>query len=245
MITERDLAEKFTVVWRQHFPMLSSNLLRLINEAVEYQPGQSSNQGNLVQDEDSMRWDLVAEVGFRSAKYGLENNVTIEEILGDDGIIGLIYSDTARVIRKEKGEVADIKVREFGAINEIARKISRFVESQKKEFFNFNPQIPGYGIIPKLEADLAIDNTLYEVKTVNRNFRSSDLRQLLLYLGLDQISKKPRWEYGGLYNPRRGCFYKFKVDALSYRLSGGKAAKEAFTDLLEGFNRDIPLDSKF
>ena len=99
--------------------------------------------------------------------------------------------------------------------------------------------------IPDLIADLSISDTLFELKTVNRNFKSSDLKQLFIYIALRQVSEKENWRYAGLYNPRKGTYCKFNIKSLIFNLTGGKTPNEAFENLLNGLNRDVEIDSRF
>ena len=86
---------------------------------------------------------------------------------------------------------------------------------------------------------------MYEIKTVNRNFKSSDLKQLFIYLALRQVSEEENWKYAGLYNPRKGTYCKFNVKSLIYNLTGGQTPNETFDNLLNGLVRDIEIDSTF
>jgi hypothetical protein len=127
----------------------------------------------------------------------------------------------------------------------LAENICEFIFKTNGKFMEFRPQLKGYGLIPDLEADLVIDDTLYEIKTVTRNFKSIDLRQLFIYLALNHVSKGNNWKYGGLYNPRKGRSSKFNINHLVYNLSGGNPPSEAFETLLNGIVRDIQIDTRF
>ena len=108
----------------------------------------------------------------------------------------------------------------------------------------FAPQIPGAGVLSSCEADLAVGNTLVEVKTVSRSFRSGDLRQLLVYVALDWARAEPYWTKGCLLNPRRAVWADFPVDWLVRRLSG-RPAPETLRNLLDAFAGDIEMETAF
>ena len=134
---------------------------------------------------------------------------------------------------------------ELNNIQKLSENICEFIFETNGKIIKFRPKLKGYGIIPDLEADLVIDDTLYEIKTVTRNFKSSDLRQVIVYLALNHASKGNNWKYGGLYNPRKGRSSKFNVNHLVYNLSGGNPPNEAFENLLNGIVRDIQIDARF
>jgi hypothetical protein len=95
-------------------------------------------------------------------------------------------------------------------------------------------------------ADLSIGKTLFEVKTVERNIASKDLRQLLVYLALQSATGEKRWSQGGFFNPRRGLVYEFSIDKIIPLISGGRLASEVFQDMVQFFGtRDIQIDSAF
>tara|TARA_B110000046_G_scaffold8836_1_gene8984 strand:- start:2892 stop:3314 length:423 start_codon:yes stop_codon:yes gene_type:complete len=138
-----------------------------------------------------------------------------------------------------------LKKPEVEEIEKICENTLEFIKITKKKKVEFKPKLKGYSFIPDLTADLSIDDTLYEIKTVNRNFKSSDLKQLFIYLALRQVSEEENWKYAGLYNPRRGTYCKFNVKSLIYNLTGGRTPNETFDSLLNGLVRDIEIDSTF
>ncbi|MDG4654992.1 hypothetical protein, partial [Chryseobacterium arthrosphaerae] len=66
-----------------------------------------------------------------------------------------------------------------------------------------------------------------------------DLKQLLIYFALKQMSDKTNWEFGQLYNPRSGLAFKFELKELISKISGGKSQSEAFESLLNGLVRKV------
>ena len=123
----------------------------------------------------------------------------------------------------------------------LARTVSAFLDAMN-DHVDFAPKIPGAGTLSSCEADLAVGETLVEVKTVSRNFRSSDLRQLLVYLALDWARVQPSWNKGCLFNPRRAVWADFPVDWLVRRLSG-RTASETFSDLVDALAGDVELET--
>ncbi len=244
MISERDIAEKFTTIWKRSFPILTPNFMRVFNEAQI----EAINSNPAVTIDDDIRYDLVSEVSFNLSQIVIERSVEAVDYLSDDNNVMELLRKTAKFIWKSKNYSDDNLVltnAETKDIVNITNNTVEFITKTKRESLQFKPTLKGYNFISDLEADLLIDDTLYEVKTVNRNFKSTDLKQLFIYLALRQVSEHGAWKWAGLYNPRKGTYCKFNVNSLIYNLSGGNTPNEAFESLLEGLVRDMELDSTF
>jgi len=243
MISERDIAEKFSVIWKQNFPLLSPNFIRVFNETqIEVV------NPNPVSTVDDVRYDLVSEAAFNYSKIIFENKIKAVDFLSDKNNLDLLIVQTLKDIGKDETHVAVDSILTENELQEIIKlsdNTLEFIDKTKGKDITFKPKLKGYGFISDLEADLSIDDTLFEIKTVTRNFKSSDLKQLFIYLALRQVSDSSNWKYAGLYNPRKGTFGKFNVKNIIYNLSGGKTTNEAFENLLNGLVRDMEIDSKF
>jgi hypothetical protein len=243
MISERDIAEKFSVVWNQHFPMLTSNFIKIFNETQI----KISNSISIPIIEN-VRYDLITESAFNLAEILFVYNKTPEEYISNQENLNDLIKYTAKGIWKNGNYTEeDLKLikSEVEEIIKISKNIIEFINTHKFDKLEFKPKIIGYGFIPDLIADLSIDDTLFEIKSVNRNFKSSDLKQLFIYLALQQVSTGKNWDFAGLYNPRRGTYCKFNIKQLVYTLSGGKSPNEAFENLLNNLVRGIEIDSRF
>lgn len=243
MISERDISEKFSVIWKQNFPLLTSNFIRVFNNT------QIEDINNFQIDSiDGVRYDLVSEAGFNLAEIAVKNKVDTFDFIAINENVSTLISRTAKSIWKSgKYLPSDLEISndEKNDIIKVANNILEFIDKINGDVVLFRPKLKGYGFIPDLEGDLLVDETLYEVKTVNRNFKSSDMKQLFIYLALKQVSNEGAWKYGGLYNPKRGLYCRFNVKSLIYNLSGGATPNEVFENLLNGLTRDIEIDSKF
>ncbi|THF52953.1 hypothetical protein E6C50_01735 [Flavobacterium supellecticarium] len=243
MISEREIAEKFTVIWKQNFPLLTSGYIRVFNatqlESINSKP---------VPTNDNVRYDLVSESAFNLSNIAKSESCTPSEYLSNTSNKEKLIASTAKSIWKSgnfKKEDLTLSKDELEGIVLISKNILEFIRKVGDNNIIFKPKLKGYSFIPDLVADISIGDTLYEIKTVNRNFQSSDLKQLLIYLALKQVSEQTTWSYAGLYNPRKGTYCRFNVRNLVYNISGGKTPNEAFEGLLNGLVRDIEIDSKF
>jgi hypothetical protein len=234
MINERDIAVKFKSIWKQHLPMLNP----VFTEGFNLSQVKRINPKQVIPS-TVVRYDLVAETAFNLAALAYTNRATPGEIFKDRAQQHELIASTARDINRLRNytisdePLADI---ELADILGIAENTLDFISKMDGQEVTFRPEITGYGFIPNITADLSIDDTLFEIKTVNRNFRSSDLKQLFIYLALRQVSNAENWHCAGLYNPRKGTYSKFNVDNMINDLSGGKTAYETFTNLLNDLN---------
>ncbi|WP_163399519.1 hypothetical protein [Flavobacterium fluviatile] len=242
MITEREIAEKFSVIWKQHFPLLTPTFMRVFNEAHIF------NINAPIPIKENVRNDIVSEISFNIVEKVIIEESYIEDYIENEIKLKKIVEFTAKSIWKS-GNFSEkdflLNEIEITEIKRICQNLIEFIQKIKKKQVKFKPTFTGYGFIPDLVGDLSIDDTLFEIKTVNRNFRSSDLKQLLLYLALQQVSSGLNWKYAGLYNPRKGTYCKFNIKNLIYDLAGGKTPNESFENLLDSLTRDVQIDSKF
>jgi hypothetical protein len=112
---------------------------------------------------------------------------------------------------------------------QIALRLGKFFKSKGAKTTP-RPIFPGCGLIDHSEADVLSDLTLYEVKTVERGFRSNDIRQLITYCALNSLSGKHKIEKIGLFNPRKGISFELELDLVTREISG-KTANDLFEDI--------------
>lgn len=243
MISERDISEKFSAIWKQNLPLMTPSFMRVFNEAQIKKINKDS-----IPTGENIRYDIVAEISFNLSEIATSEGVSIDVIIDDTKRFKKIISETAKSIwttgNYTKSDL-NLEESEIEEILKICSNTLEFIGLTKTDKIKFKPKLKGYSFIPDLTADLSIDDTLYEFKTVNRNFKSSDIKQLFIYLALKQVSKGANWKYAGLYNPRKGTYCKFNVKSLIYNLSGGQTPNETFENLLNGLVRDMEVDSKF
>lgn len=243
MISERTIAEKFTSIWKLSFPFLNSNFMRVFNESQVCKFEQLE-----VSMPSDVRYDLVAESAFNIVAKAY-NNCSVDDIVSDSKMLNNIVKYTAESIWLSSNynkEELILNESEIQQIIQLSNNFLCFIASHNATTVNFKPSFRGFGFVPDLEGDISIDDILYEVKTVKRNFKTSDLKQLSIYLALQQVDDNHKsWEYAGLYNPRTGAYSKFKVSSFISSVTGGKTPNEAFSDFLDSLIRDMQVDSKF
>ena len=250
-MNERDIAKGFSALWAEFFPMLSPTFVIAFNEAF----GRPIlGQGGIVSAVDptspSRRPDVLAEFAFRLASASYGAGVPVKVAAKDDGLMTAAFGAAVKRIRELRPDFSadepflDEEEQVEGV--RLALVYDEFVGLwPATEAVVFSPIIKGSGVLGQCLGDLAIGETLYEVKTVSRPFHSRDLRQLLIYLALQTVTGEKRWEYGGLFNPRMALFCTFSIDWLVMRLSGGRPPNLVFPDFLQALSRDSVLDRRF
>jgi hypothetical protein len=250
-MNERDVAKGFASHWGEFFPMLSANFINAFNEAYP-QPifGTKGIVRSIPFRGDPHHADLVAEFSFALAAAAHTAGIPVKVLTSDDEAKERALVAAIENIRAHRGGGA-LPLLELNRSEQLESiKIARVYESflalwPTSEVVEFSPQLAGFGVLGSCQADLSVGQTLYEVKTVSRNFHSRDLRQLIVYLALGAASGVERWKYGGLLNPREGVFCRFSVDWLIARLSGGQPPRLVLEDFLQALSRDVVLDRRF
>ena len=245
MISERNLARGFESVWQSLFPMLTPGFMRTFNEhfVKDIDAKRTGAAERVPVNSDSP--DLVAELGIQIARRAIAADVPVERIAGDPTALERAWKSAQTLVSRYEGDAPELE--EVPLPDEdgrdgtaLARNLVAFaglIDHRAR----FAPSVPGAGLLSRCEADLALGDTLVEIKTVSRGFRSNDLRQLLVYHALDW-TRGPRWTKGCLVNPRRAVWADFEVAWLVARLSGRPAA-DTFGDFVDAFASGIELET--
>lgn len=242
MISERDVARRFSSVWTQVFPLLAPNFMSKFNQSkleAVWQHSEVESKGHP---------DVVSEMAFNIARIVHTENLFFHGIRNNAHLLSIAFQESIRTIQSSARVVYVPDELEPDEIEEsilLAENIVNLTKIVSRDLVEFGPKLPGYGPINSCVADVSLGDTLFEVKTVNRNFRSKDLKQLLVYAALASVAGIERWRCAGLYNPRTCQYCKFEIENLVRNLSAYSTSKEAFQDLLELFVRDVQIDKPF
>lgn len=101
---------------------------------------------------------------------------------------------------------------------EMARNLMLSFPDNKS--FHIRPSFSGCGVVSACEGDLIYEDCLYEIKAGDRNFRVSDIKQLLIYSSLAFTKGELNFSKIGLFNPRNGYYWERTLDRLCIELSG-------------------------
>ena len=137
--------------------------------------------------------DLVAELAIQSVNMQSKKSKRFDEFFKDAESLREVWRVSQFLIDSYEGKRPDSKFNvtevETAEAFELSRNIEKFL-SQFSGDIQFSPVISGAGVIDTCQGDLSVNGTLFEIKTVNRNFRSKDIKQLLIYLALDAATKR-------------------------------------------------------
>lgn len=244
MISEKQLAEFFDSFWQHHFPLLNPTFVRRFN-AERKERLEDSNANPVLpvpMGAEVDRFDLAAEFAFELA---------IENFRARSGELADRSSAVERALRRIsllRGgvELGTLSVAEEQEADALAEVYEVFFDSiGDASAISFRPRIRGVGVLDGMEGDFCSPDTLFEVKAVNRNLQSSDLRQVLVYLVAGNASRDFHWTNYCIFNPRLAVSYSGRVDELLSYLSG-RIPSDCIAEVVEALSeREQPIESRF
>jgi len=243
VISEKQLAEFFDSFWQQHFPLLNPAFVRQFNSEKERLVGAGEQLVLPVpMGKEVDRFDLVAELAFE---------MTQENLRLRTGDAPDQSKAVRRALKKMAAIIGSVEIPEPSAA-EIAEAKSLvavydvfFATVAASDAITFRPRIKGAGVLDEMEADFCSPTTLYEVKAVNRNLQSGDLRQVVCYLVAGLGSHQFAWTDYCIFNPRLAIYHTGKTEELLAYISG-RTSHECVADVLDALmEREQPLESRF
>ena len=230
MISDRDFVRGFISFWSSIAPFLEQ-FLRVMNLEQErvLQP--------LISDVDPSRRALVNELGFRLFCAGIEfsPDVDFKALLIERRKI--LVRETFEFINQlagsermlVSGSMSRTELREAEVLAK--RIVTMLVPNGDKRHVIVRPEFSGCGFVDSCRGDLIVGEVLWEIKAGDRNFRSTDLRQILVYLATNFAAKEFKLESVGLINPRLGFLYEIELDLLARTISG-RTSSELFDEIV-------------
>lgn len=112
----------------------------------------------------------------------------------------------------------------------IEHQVANLRKNYSKEI-TFNPRFPGYSAISDCEGDFVSGTSLVEIKAGDRKISPGDIRQVIIYLILNKLSKNPiTIKNIEIYNPRHDKKYKSPIEDLFFNISN-----TSFTEICSYF----------
>ena len=182
------------------------------------------------------RRSFVSEVAFRLVKRFIEENedFSIERAEQKAEEVEKTTKERFRVYKNdENGLTNKMDDHEMEEVIHLSMSLYTFLKNifDKKEI-KFYPQFHGCGFVDTCYGDIIIEDTLIEVKTVDRNFRINDFKQLILYCSLNSVYGKFNIQRICLINPRKGKYFLGNIDDICIMLSG-KPSFELYGEVVE------------
>lgn len=180
--------------------------------------------------DETIRPALVAELGFSMLCQIANDAKAVDHALAHGEAVARLVplvDDPASL------EAPPSTVEEAEAIR-IFECLRNYFASRKEKALS-RPVFHGCGYVDSSEGDLLTGRSLFEVKTVDRPFRSIDVRQLVTYGALNHLSQQYRIDSFGVFNPRRGIFFELPVETVCYEISG-QPSQELFEAVIHAIS---------
>lgn len=228
MINEKQFANEYNYFWHDILPM-SSLFVSQINSSL-YQkiaePYRSYNQPDF-------RF-FLSHLSFNIFKYAHEKEIQISDIMEDYDCLSPILLTTFNQLNFYRSDELDLKQLVKSEYNEVSYYAhflySYFVDNNVSKLI-ITPLFQGCGFHKHCYGDVLCDSTIYEIKTVDRNFKSVDLIQIIIYCALNYGSRQYNIESVGLINPLLGRVFKMELHDFTHYLSG-KDPQKLFNEII-------------
>lgn len=220
MIDATSFANSFNAFWHAYTPTCEHFVRRLNLDGLNRFERPMPKSGT------SKRRALIAEYAFSLFIEEMKDNVVDGEGRSGDAIKEAAWLATemrlAPYVRQGLELNRNFNEDESHEINEISNRLVRFfIEPNRLPVLR--PRFSGCGFVDASEGDIIFGQTIYEIKTVDRPFRSNDIRQTITYAALNFASGQFEIRAVGLYNPRRSQFCDIDLDLVCSEISGRPA----------------------
>ena len=193
MISERQFSEQLSGFWNQCLPLLTPQAVTEMNIHGNPMPDSRGFVAKpLEPKEDSANNDLVADTGFGIFTAAIQAGKSVYSIRNTALLKQVSESAVERInrLRRTEGRGQVKHLRGMDDSMGLAVRLEDFFEGEGAGELVIQPRFKGCGILDSCYGDLLMGNTLYEVKCIERNLRSIDIRQILAYCALNYQSKQ-------------------------------------------------------
>lgn len=218
MISELVLIRSYSTFWKALFPG-GEDYIKLINSGL----GKKVNDTFNIQDKPHRR-ALLNSISFSIFEKYINKEISHEvyKSLEPNSLLlkNIAHTERSRLANLRFGKDLSVKISEidFRLIKWISDAL---VKNYSKVYRRtIRPKFKGCGIIFEAEGDIIYYNTLVEIKAGDRNFGIQDIRQLYVYLALNNLSPNFEIEKIELFNPRTGILWNEHIDIVSDNIAG-------------------------
>jgi hypothetical protein len=194
--------------------------------------------------------DLLAEAAFELFRISCESCLRTRDVIEDESALFAAWAKAEQNISMHRRIYAQpcprINSADFNYLLSLGRRYDALKEIVSFDGYEFSPKLQGCGVLGLREADISAGDFLVEVKTVDRNFNSKDIRQVIIYLALDFLSGQRRWTSAIMFNPRRSFVARFNPAQFIGYVSAGRSESQVYRDI-ESFllHRDFHQEQFF
>lgn len=215
MISEKDFARSFGSFWRETLPFCESFVRQLNSSLIR------SYATAIMAAAAPSRRALVNEVGLALFERARLEKSTPASIALDARTLDELQERVRlrlRVPMSTSETPPSRVVAETAESLGIAERLDAYF-AQRDELI-FRPRFRGCGALAACEGDILSRETLYEIKSGDRDFRAEDVRQLLIYMALAAEARDHKISRISLLNPRRAVVFVTSVEDLCLRAAG-------------------------
>lgn len=222
MISEVTFSKKFTSFWNEILPN-SKNYVRLINGGLlnaEYSPFAPSPRKQNIALINTLSFFILREIVKKKNRFILNSLSSYFKSIDFSSIMdkSLHYLSN---FSYGKDFSLPLTTAELNEINQLVNLMhNHFTHKNNNNVIYIDPEFDGCGFINPSYGDLIYNNTLTEIKSGERKFSLTDIRQLVVYLTLNYYSNIPypikRIE---LFNPRMGISFSEDVESFCLNIS--------------------------
>lgn len=217
MISERTFNALHRDFWRSVMPR-SEQMTRLLNASRKSVLPVFSGISN------AEKRGLINEAATRLAHSAIICNCTVAALSDDDRRVALDAA-TQFIERFRSGQdyhLASLNACDLDESNRIAERTLEMFQ-----LIGLSPnmfvRVPGAGIIDSCDVDAVDGDGVIEIKAGNRNCRSEDIRQVLVYAALLELSCQiSRVRVVEILNPRLGWHISSDMESL-LEMAGGRS----------------------
>lgn len=209
MIDASSFATHHNAFWSEHTPT-SEHFVRRLN--LEWSERWCPP---ISKPPEKIRAALVSEVSFAKFCQRVVDEKNADEKKASEEAIARL-----RPLVDDPSSLADpMSLAETAESEKILACLRGYFASRKEKII-VRPIFDGCGYVDSSEGDILSGSSLFEVKTVDRPFRSIDVRQLITYGALNHLSRQYEIEKLAIFNPRRGVYFEMATDEICYEVSG-------------------------
>ncbi|RCK46497.1 hypothetical protein TH25_16705 [Thalassospira profundimaris] len=231
MISETTLAKKYTSFWNEILPNLK-NYIRIINNGllnIEYPPIPESDRKNNIALVNVISFEMLRHCSKDGNLPRAYSNFTFFNTEQFNQILqkSITYLSKFKYQETCTLPLTHIEKLQIHKIFYITYK--RYFITDKKSIID--PKFDGCGFVNESFGDIISKKTLVEIKSGERRFSSTDARQMITYLTLNNYSKSPyKIERIELFNPRMGISFTENTEDFCKNVSA-LSPQELYTEV--------------
>lgn len=233
MLSERQLARGYPTLWRRWMPGLDAEFIRQV----------AAPQGRLhhhvlhwasplAEQVLQARSDLLAEVAFGLFAAAVQRGVGVPNITSADELSITCAARQRMDTLRHRGlppagpsahpEPAALDAASAHRARMLAERLHKHLTAPGKPL-QVQPRIVGTGLLQACHPDVLRGEELIEVKMSQASFRSTDIRQSVIYAALLHAEGERMVGALSLVNPRQGVTWHFTLEDLARETAGCSA----------------------